>query len=544
MLYGAASFMKYFFEFFSSPFLGNLSDSYGRKVVLLCSLFAFCFEFLILALYPSVLSVFITRAISGLLDSTTSNIHAIVTDIANYNNESVTKPFGSIGAAFGLGFIIGPAAGSYLASISLSLCFFVAGFIGVLAFFITVFFVDETNMNMRIFSYRRANPILALRFFFSNKLLATLAVPYAISHMCTGIYFIWVLYMQTRLKVTIVEIGLFLSSSGLMVVFVQGILIQFIIPRIWSDERATVICLGIACVQMFLYGLANNLVSFYIIMLLFSPGSMYGAALKSLLVKAAYGKGLGLSDDNTINNSQVDEAGQGALQGALGSVRTITAGIGSILFTSVFSFSMGRIQYDSQGYISSKLSGSPFFIAFLLYMIATLHMNQTLDYYNSSATINMLRLTLFANYNNVDTSSDANSVISTTSSMDEEYEELGLARISPKKKRSRHSDVELPDFPIPIVKASGLGLGSHSDEGSLIGESSGNDITVINSSIKKRDKTSNIDVEQIDERMSLLPKNKDGMMKKSLKYSGDENDNNKLGNGGKWIYLRKDIQKN
>ena len=202
---------------------------------------------------------------------------------------------------------------------------------------------------------------------------------------------------------------------------------------------------------------------------------------------------------------------------------------------------MNRIQYDESGFISSKLSGSVFFIAFTLYMIATIHMNSTLDYYNSDATIDILKLSRFTK--NIDLSSSSD-VISTTSSMDEEYEELGLARISPKKKRSRHSDVELPDFPIPIVEASGLGLGSHSDEGSLIGESSGNDITVINSSIKKRDKTSNIDVEQIDERMSLLPKNKDGMMKKSLKYSGDENDNNKLGNGGKWIYLRKDIQKN
>ena len=97
LLYGVASFMKYFFEFFSSPLLGNLSDSYGRKIILLLSLFAFCFEFLILSLYPSVLSVFITRGISGLLDNTTSNIHAIVTDIAQYNNESVTKTFGAIG---------------------------------------------------------------------------------------------------------------------------------------------------------------------------------------------------------------------------------------------------------------------------------------------------------------------------------------------------------------------------------------------------------------------------------------------------------------
>jgi len=312
LLYGIASFIKYFFEFFSSPLLGNISDSYGRKIVLLTSLFAFCFEFLILALYPSVLSVFITRGISGLLDSTTSNIHAIITDIAYYNNESVTKKFGAIGAVFGLGFIIGPVVGSYLASISLSLCFFIAGINGVIAFLITVFFLEETNINMRLYSYRRSNPILALKFFLSNKLLATLAIPYSISHINTGIYFIWVLYMQTRLKASIVDIGLFLSSSGIMVVLIQGILIRCIIPNIWSDERATVCCLLLASIQMLLYGFANNIITFYIIMILFSPSSIYGPALKSLLVKAAYGKGLGLLNSES---NQIDEAGQGALQG-------------------------------------------------------------------------------------------------------------------------------------------------------------------------------------------------------------------------------------
>lgn len=311
LLYGIASFIKYFFEFFSSPLLGNISDSYGRKIVLLLSLFAFCFEFLILALYPSVLSVFITRGISGLLDNTTSNIHAIVTDIAYYNNESVTKKFGAIGAVFGLGFIIGPVAGSYLASKSLSLCFFTAGINGLIGFLITVFFLEETNINMRLYSHKRANPIMALRFFLSNKLLATLAIPYSISHINTGIYFIWVLYMQTRLKASIVDIGLFLSSSGIMVVLVQGFLIQIVIPIIWSDERATVVCLLLASIQMLLYGVANNIKTFYIIMILFCPSTMYGPALKSLLVKAAYGKGLGLID----NDQLIDEAGQGSLQG-------------------------------------------------------------------------------------------------------------------------------------------------------------------------------------------------------------------------------------
>jgi len=165
---------------------------------------------------------------------------------------------------------------------------------------------------MRLYSYRRSNPILALKFFLSNKLLATLAIPYSISHINTGIYFIWVLYMQTRLKASIVDIGLFLSSSGIMVVLIQGFLIRCIIPNIWSDERATVCCLLLASIQMLLYGFANNIITFYIIMILFSPCSIYGPALKSLLVKAAYGKGLGLLNSES---NQIDEAGQGALQG-------------------------------------------------------------------------------------------------------------------------------------------------------------------------------------------------------------------------------------
>ena len=213
---------------------------------------------------------------------------------------------------------------------------------------------------------------------------------------------------------------------------------------------------------------------------------------------------------------------------------------------------MNNINYDTNGSISSKLNGYPYYIAFVLYLIATLYTNQILAYYNSNDTIEFLQFPISKNYDYIDAN---DSIISTTSSMDEEYEELGLARISSKKIR-RADSIQLPEFPIPKVSSTpGLGLGTHSDDGSLIGDVP---IVINKSLMKKRDKTNsdginnsnnNNNIDSSDERMTLLQHiNKDNnnnnnniLRNKSLKYSGDENDSNPV---GRWIYLKKDLRQN
>ena len=205
--YGFASSIRYTLEFFSSPFLGNLSDSLGRKKILMISLAAMCIEFFLLAIFPSIGTVFVVSVISGLGNAAMAMGYAIVTDIALAADEPVTNNFGYFAAVFGLGFIIGPLCGSMLISINLSLCFLVAGSICCSALAVACFFLEETCSNIRTYDSAKSSPIYSLRVFFANKNLLLLSVPYMLSNLCTGIYFIWVLYMTHRFNANIMQIG-------------------------------------------------------------------------------------------------------------------------------------------------------------------------------------------------------------------------------------------------------------------------------------------------------------------------------------------------
>ena len=357
-MYGLASCIRYFLEFFPSPFLGNLSDSYGRKNILVMSLAIMSLELLALGLFPSVITIFVMSCLSGLGNAAMAMGYAIVTDIALQKNESVTNNFGYFSAVFGLGFVMGPLCGSLLIDISLSLCFLVAGGICMLGCLFTYLFLDETCTNAKVYDISRASPLASLRVFFSNKDLRQLAVPYCLSNLCTGIYFIWVLYMTHRFEATIRQVGIFLSISGVCGVLMQGVAVPFLIPNILSDERATIIGLALSSLQLLAYGFCPALWIFYVVLIMLAPGSLYGPALKALMAKTA-----------------VPEE-QGALQGALGSLRTVTAGIGSLMFTGAFSVSI-TLEHP-------KIAGLPFYLAATIYCYSYLHTKHYLKYHATS----------------------------------------------------------------------------------------------------------------------------------------------------------------
>ena len=344
--YGAANCMRYLLEFFSSPFLGNVSDSYGRKRVLLLSLAVMAVEFLALAMFPSIPMLFAVSCLSGLGNSAMAMGYAIVTDLAELDGP-LTNNLGYFSAVFGLGFILGPPCGSYLISVSLPLCFLVAGVLCVVALLFTWLTLDEKCVAMRPFDSRKSNPLTALKVFFSNADLRQLAVPYCASNLCTGIYFVWVMYMGNRFHATIVQVGLFLSASGVCGVLVQGVAVPFLIPAVVTDEQATLLGLALSSLQLLAYGFSPALWVFYLVLVLLSPASMYGPALKAMLARTA----------------GPDE--QGALQGALGSLRTVTAGLGSLLFSVMFSLSIAIER--------PKIAGLPFFVASAFYMFSFLY---------------------------------------------------------------------------------------------------------------------------------------------------------------------------
>lgn len=207
--YGFATCIRYTLEFFSSPFLGNLSDSVGRKKILTISLATMCLEFLLLAIFPSIWTIFAVSIISGLGNAAMAMGYAIVTDIAHSSSEPVTNNFGYFAAVFGLGFIIGPLCGSILIAVNLRLCFLVAGSICCGSLGVAFFLLRETCDKVKAYDSAKSSPIYSLRFFFSNQSLVLLSIPYMLSNLCTGIYFIWVLYMTYRFHADIMQIGTF-----------------------------------------------------------------------------------------------------------------------------------------------------------------------------------------------------------------------------------------------------------------------------------------------------------------------------------------------
>lgn len=351
MLYGLVSCIRYSLEFFSSPWLRSLSDKHGRRPIVLFSLFCVNLEFFLLSSVPSVSTLILSRCVSGLGDGMVAMMYAMVTDKANANGESVTEYFGSLGAVFGLSFIVGPFLGSFIAKGSVQLCFFSSGVVAFLALIFAYFFLEETNTDLvpsEGGSQERStrNAFSNLRDFFSNANLRTLCVPYVLTHMSlTGVYHIWILYMGNRFHVGVVAIGAFLSVSGLCTALVQGLLIKYVIT-VLRDEQIVVYGVALCSLQLVLYGLSPNVTCFYLACVLLAPGSMWGPSLTSVIVR--------LGDRNQ----------QGTIQGALGSLRTVTSAIASLVFPMVFSSCL----VENNDY--KWLEGAPFYLAALLFTIA------------------------------------------------------------------------------------------------------------------------------------------------------------------------------
>ena len=354
ILYGASSTLKYLVEFFSSPLLGNYSDSLGRKPMLLTSLAVITVELAMLGLWPHIGVIFLTRALSGAFDCTTNMLYAAVIDITQNNNESDKKTsyFGYLGACFGLGFIVGPLMGAYIAETHLGAVFLIAGGLSFLALIVTYFFFEETlsASDRREYQHSRQAIMAPLRtvaeVVCNNDDVRRLVVPYGLSSLNVGIYYIWVLFMEHRFSLSIASVGRFLSLSGFMTVLVQGFAVQLIVPRYLSDEIMVFRCFIVAAIQNMVYGLCGSPEEFYIVMLLGSISSSYGPCLRSLLA------------------ATVPPNEQGKLQGALNSLRTLCTGAGSLLYTAIYTLSIHE---------SVSLGGLPFFVASLVYVVNTVY---------------------------------------------------------------------------------------------------------------------------------------------------------------------------
>ncbi len=325
-------------QFFSAPVLGALSDRYGRRPVILLSIFGLGCDFVFMALAPSLQWLFVGRIISGITAASFPTASAYIADVTP--PEQRAAKFGLLGAAFGVGFIIGPALGGFLGGVNLRLPFWIAaGF--SLANALWGFFVLPESLppeRRSPFKLSRANPIGSLILLKSHPELLGLAgvlFLYVLAH--NSLPSMFVLYADYRYGWDERAVGLVLSLVGVCSMIVQGGLVGRAV-KIFGERRTLLIGLGCGMTAMAIYGLAPRGGLF----LLGIPfGSLFGLTSPAI---------------NALMTRRVGANEHGQLQGANGSVQGLTQVIAPTLFTSIFAAGI-------HGTGAWHLPGSPYLLA-------------------------------------------------------------------------------------------------------------------------------------------------------------------------------------
>lgn len=305
-------------QFLFSPLMGNLSDQYGRRPVLLASLFGFSIDYMLLFFAPSLAWLFAGRIIAGILGASFTTAGAYIADISE--PEKRAQNFGMIGAAFGLGFIIGPALGGLLATYGVRAPFAGAAILTLLNFLYGFFILPESLKpeNRRKFEWVRANPLGSLKFLLRYKvilgLVASLILIYIAGH---AVQSTWSFFTMEKFSWTPKEVGFSLGFVGIMVALVQGWLIRFILPKL-GQARSVYVGLMLYAIGFFLFGIATQGWMMYAFLIPYCLGGIAGPSLQGIL------------------SSQIPPNEQGELQGALTSLMSLTSIIGSIMMTWIF----------------------------------------------------------------------------------------------------------------------------------------------------------------------------------------------------------------
>jgi len=306
-------------QFLCSPLIGNLSDQYGRRPVLLISLFGFGIDYLFLAFAPTIGWLFVGRVIAGIMGASFTTAAAYIADISE--PEKRAQNFGIIGVAFGLGFIIGPAMGGILGEHFGSRAPFVAAAVLTLVNWLYGFFILPESLapeHRRKFEWKRANPLGSLQFLYRYKvilgLVASIVLIYIAAH---AVQSTWSYYTMEKFGWRPDMVGYSLAFVGLMVAIVQGGLIRIIIPKI-GQKRSVYVGLGLYALGFLLFAFATQGWMMFVFLIPYCFGGIAGPSLQGIM------------------SSCVPANEQGELQGALTSLVSLTAIIGPVLMTGLF----------------------------------------------------------------------------------------------------------------------------------------------------------------------------------------------------------------
>lgn len=339
-------------QFICSPIIGNLSDKYGRRPVLLSSLMGFAIDYIFQALAPTYGLLFVGRIIAGITGASFTTGAAYIADIST--PETRAKNFGVIGAAFGLGFIIGPALGGLLAGWGIRAPFYAAAVLCLLNFLYGYFVLPESldKEHRRAFDWKKANPFGSLQFLRKTPNIAGFAMCYFLIYLgAQAVQGNWSYFTIYRFGWKENMVGISLAAVGLLVGIVQTVITRKVNP-ILGNEKSIYLGLGLYTIGLLLFGIASSTWMMFVFLIPYCFGGIAGPALQASMA------------------GHVARNQQGALQGALTSLMSLTTIIGPLIMTNLF-------KYFTTNRAPFILPGIPFFLGSVFMFVSLLIIWQT-----------------------------------------------------------------------------------------------------------------------------------------------------------------------
>jgi DHA1 family tetracycline resistance protein-like MFS transporter len=327
-------------QFIFMPVLGALSDRFGRRPVILISCFGLGLDYFLMALAPNLTWLFVGRVISGITASSFGTAFAYIADVTPPEKRAAS--FGMVGAAFGLGFVLGPALGGVLGHYDPRLPFWAAGGMAVINAAYGFFVLPESlpKDKRSAFSLRKANPVGSLVLLRSHRELAGLALTYFIMQLAHVVLpAVTVLYMSYRYGWNSLQVGLMLAAVGVCSMIVQGGFIKPVVAAL-GERRALALGLLFGAAGFAIYGFAPTGIVFAIGIPVMALWGFAGPSAQSIMTR------------------HVSPKEQGQLQGAIASLTAIAGLLGPSIFSQTFAKFL------------ESMPGAPFLLASLMLVAA------------------------------------------------------------------------------------------------------------------------------------------------------------------------------
>lgn len=337
-------------QFAFSPLMGNLSDRFGRRPLLLLAIAGLGVDYILQAFAPTLLWLFIGRAIAGFCGSSWIIANAFITDVTT--PEDRAKYFGMMGAAFGVGFVLGPAIGGLLGEFGPRVPFFVAAAISALNFIYGWFVLPETLApeNRRAFSLARSNPFGAFKVFRNYQGVLPMCAVLFVFFFSTSVYpAIWPYWGMAKFDWSPSMVGVTLAVFGVIMAGFQGLLTG---PGVkaFGEHRLAVIGLITAAIAAVGYGLAGSLTVVVILMVVHGPEGFIHPMLTAMMTH------------------RVPDDAQGELQGGVSAIMNVAMLAGTVFFSQIFGYFMqpGGWQSPDVGYF---IAGAGVLLALVLFVV-------------------------------------------------------------------------------------------------------------------------------------------------------------------------------